>query len=265
VRTEEFFTTHPVFSLDDALRHLAPPGGRLGAVERLRHHLETGRLKLVTRGVYAAIPAGAAADRFRPDPFLVAAALRPNGIFSHHSALELLGTAHSLWSQHTIYTDQRRRPLSLDGATIRFLEHPGPLQADADRSLGTRRIERRGRLLQVTGPERTLVEGFRRPALVGGLEELVHSAAGFPVLDLNLIEAILSRYDIANLWAATGWFLERHQRDFHVPADFLDRIAKHRPRAPQYLERNSRGGTLTPRWNLILPRSVAEMGEADEP
>jgi hypothetical protein len=57
VRTEDFFTSHPVFSLDDAARVLAPPRGRPGAVERLKHHLETGRLKLVARGVYAVVPA----------------------------------------------------------------------------------------------------------------------------------------------------------------------------------------------------------------
>jgi hypothetical protein len=47
--------------------------------------------------------------------------------------------------------------------------------------------------------------------MVGGLDELVQSAAGYPVLDLELLEKVLRRYDIANSWAAAGWFLERFQ------------------------------------------------------
>ncbi|WP_367361103.1 hypothetical protein [Syntrophus sp. (in: bacteria)] len=69
-----------------------------------------------------------------------------------------------------------------------------------------------------------MVEGFSRPALIGGLEELVNSAAGFTTLDLELLEEVLSRYDMAKLWAATGWFLERFQNVFHVPDALLTRM-----------------------------------------
>ncbi len=118
---------------------------------------------------------------------------------------------------------------------------------------GTRKIERQGKLLLTTGPERTLVEGFRRPALAGGgVEELVTSASGFAVLDLELLEEILKRYGIANLWAATGWFLDRFRKSFHVPEDLLNHMEEYRPSSPHYLERNRRGGVLAARWNLIL-------------
>ncbi len=264
MKTADFFTLWPVFSLDEAERNLAPARGRRGTIERLKHHLSTGKLKLVSKGIYAVVPAIGDAKSFRADAPLVGAALRPEGIFSHHGALELLGAAHSMWNQYTIYTNRRRRMLKLNGGSVRFLEHPGSLQKEEDRNLATRRIERQGRLLRVTGPERTLVEGFRRPSLVGGLEELVQSAAGFPVLELGLLEEVLRRYKIANLWAATGWFLERYQEAFHVPDALLHSLEKRRPGSPQYLERNSRGGALVPRWNLILPRSILQMGTANE-
>ena len=265
MKTSNFFAARPIFSLDEAARVLAPPGGRAGTVERLKHHLQTGKLKLVSRGVYAVLPAGLTAEKFRPDPFLVAAAIRPNGIFSHHSALELLGTAQSIWNKCTLYTSQRRRALDLNGSTICFLEHLSQFQASADSAIGTRRIERRGQILRTTGPERTMVEGFRRPALTGGLEELVDSAAAFQVLDLQLLESILRRYDIANLWAAVGWFLAGHQNDFHVTGEFIALCENNRPKSPQYLERSSRGGRLAARWNLILPQSINATGGADEP
>jgi len=233
-------------------------------VERLKYHLKAGTLKLAARGVYAVVPPGVPAARFQPDPLLVASALRPGGIFSHHSALELLGAAHSLWHECTVYVEQRRRPLSLNGTIIHFLNHPGPMRFNANPQLGTLRVERRGRLLRTTGPERTLIEGFRRPHLAGGLEELVVSASGFSTLDLDLLEKVLDAYGIANLWAAAGWFLERFQQTFYVPEQVLERLAQHRPRSPHYLERDRRGGALAARWNLILPEALERLGEPDE-
>lgn len=264
MKTYDLFRTHSVFSLGEAREALTPRGGQMETVERLKYHLESERLKHVSRGVYAVVPAGVAVAQFRPDPFLVAAAARLDGIFSYHSALELLGVAHTVWSHCTLYVARRRRPIVLDDATIRFLDHPGPLSTKSLRHTGTRRVERQGRILETTGPERTLVEGFRRPALAGGLEELVSSAGAFPVLDLDLLMEILRRYGIANLWAATGWFLERFQKDFHVPPEFLARLESHRPHSPQYLDRGRRGGKLVSRWNLILPDVLLRPGEADE-
>jgi predicted transcriptional regulator of viral defense system len=264
VKTADYFATRPVFSLEEAARVLAPPRGRAGAVERLKHHLLSGRLKLVERGLYAVVPAGIAPQRFQPDPFLVANAARPDGIFSHHSALELLGVAHSSWTRCTLYTVRRRKPLAMEGVSVHFLDFPDAFRRQAHRHLGVRKIERRGGLLQATGPERTLVDGFRRPALAGGLEELMHSAAVFPALDLDLLEAILRRYDAANLWAATGWFLERFQSSFSPSQRYLARLERRRPRSPQYLERGRRGGTLAARWNLILPAALDRPGGPDE-
>lgn len=137
----------------------------------------------------------------------------------------------------------------------------------ADRQLeklATRQVERRGKLLLVTGPERTLVEGFRRPREVGGLSELVESAAGFGVLDLNLLDDVLAAFDQRSLWAAVGWFLERFRDTFFVPAEYLDRLEARRPRSPQYLPRGLRSGTFLPKWNLVLPSNVVSEREPDE-
>jgi predicted transcriptional regulator of viral defense system len=260
-----FFAIHPVFSLGEATSALNPSGGRKAMVERLKHHLEKGRLKTVTRGVYAVVLAGASPAEFRPDPFLTAVAVRPDAVFSHHSALELLGAAHSVWNQVTLYTEKRRQPLCLAGHAICFLEYPRAMTMPSKEAFGIRKVERLGKMLSTTGPERTLVEGFRRPALAGGLDELVQSAAGYPVLDLELLEEVLRRYDIANLWAAAGWFLERFQKVFYVPDNVLERMERRRPRSPQYLERNLRGGWLASRWNLILPNSLKTQGGVGEP
>lgn len=251
--TGALLAKNSVFSLEEATAALRPPGGRLGTVERLKHYLKTGRLKLVAREIYAVVPPGTPPARFEPDPFLVAVAARPDGIFSHHSALELLGAAHSTRRGCTLWSEGRKRELRLGASSVLFLPHPEALRRGSQERLGTRTVEWRGTLLRTTGPERTLVEGFRRPVLAGGVEELVASAAGLPTLDLDLLEGVLAAYDTRYLWAAAGWFLERHRRSFHVPDDLLRRFESKRPAARHYLLRGTRGGTLDAKWNLILP------------
>jgi len=262
--TNEFFETYPVFSLKEAVRYLAPSGGKPGVTERLKYHLTTGRLKNLGRELYAVVPTSASAASFDPDPFLVAAAARPEGIFTHHSALELLGAAHSAWKVHTLYVESRRRSIELDGASIKFLVHPKALVVKKAQDLGLRKVERRGRWLRTTGPERTLVEGFRNPGYVGGLEELVVSASGFPVLDLVLLRKILDIYAVHKLFAAVGWFLENNQNAFHVPDQFLYELEKRCPQSPQYALRDQRRGTLSNRWNLVLPDELNNIGGLDD-
>ena len=260
-----FFAAHPVFSLKEAALTLAPGKNRRAMVDRLKYHVKRGSLLQVTRGIYAVVPAGEEARNARPDPFLVGLALRSDAVFSHHSALELLGASHSSWNALTFFSARPRTPLSAGGMKISTLRHPKQMFDEKGLSVGTRKVERRGTLVVVTGPERTLVEGFRRPSLVGGLEELMTSAGGFPVLDLQLLQHVLERYDEARLWAATGWFLERFRKEFSVPEDFLSGCEKRRPAVAQYLERASRGGALSKRWNLILPRSISASVESHEP
>ncbi len=256
MKTAEFLATHPVFSLDEAVEVLDSLGGRPGTIERLKYYLRKKRLKLLTRGIYAVVPLGVKLQQFQPDPYLTASAVRSDAVFSHHSALELLGAAHSVWKNITLYTERRRKPLRLDAFSIFFLSHPRVNKSNLPDPIGTQRIERRGKILRTTGPERTLVEGFRRPALAGGLEELVESAIGFPTLSLSLLEKILNRYDIALLWGATGWFLERYRKTFQVSEEYLAKLELRCPRSPQYLERTGQGGWLASRWNLILPNTM---------
>ncbi len=259
--TTDFFATHPVFSLDEATHALSPRGGRTGTIERLKHHVRKGRLTLVTRRVYAVVPPGVAADHFVPDPILVAHTARPNAVFAYHAALRLLGAAHSVSSDTAVFTTARRNAILVGSIKVRFLAPPKPLSTPRLMLVGTRQVDHRGRLVRCTGPERTLLEGFRRPGLAGGAEELVVSSAGFPTLDLALLEEILQRYQVATLWAAAGWFLERFRGAFHVQDQVLSRFARKRPRSPHYLERGRRGGVLAERWNLILPDEVAQAGD----
>lgn len=262
--TSTFLQTHRVFNLDQAVRALSPVGGRKATLERLNYAAGRGKLKKLARGVYASVPSGAEAATFQPDRFLAAAALRPDAIFSHHSALELLGAAHSEWRLCTAYSARRPQAFDLDGLELRFLSHPQRLMRQEPAELGTRVVHRLDCELRVTGPERTLLDGFRRPDLVGGHAELVESAAGFPVLELPLLFDLLNAFGQKLLWAAVGWFLDTYRETFFVSEDDLVHMEKHVPKAPLYLVRDQRGGTLVRRWNLIVPDAIIEGREPDE-
>lgn len=263
--TSTFMQTHRVFNLDEAVQALSPAGGRKATLERLKYAARRGKLKKLARGVYASVPPGVTPAKFQPDRFLTAAALRPGAIFSHHSALELLGAAHSEWQRCTAYSAGRSQAFDVDDLELRFLAHPQRLLRRQAVELGIRTIRRFDRELRVTSPERTLLDGFRRPDLVGGHAELVESAAGFSVLEISLLLELLEAFSQKLLWAVTGWFLDTYRSTFFVDEDDLALVERHIPKAPLYLARDERGGVLIRRWNLIVPNILVEGQEPDEP
>ena len=238
-------------------------------VKRLKYLQATGRVVSLERGLYATVRPGDDPDAVAPDPYLLGAVLRPDGVFAYHSALTLLGAGHSVWNVVTLLSHRRRRPFVLRTARVEVLPHPAALVRKGATDLGVRQVPYLETTLRVTGPERTLVDGFRQLRLVGGLEELVTSAAGFASLDLKQVDAALRAYDLRVLYAAVGWFLETYREHFFVPDDFLTCLQQQRPAAPQYLPRRARtereSGRLVPRWNLILPDAVLRGAEPHEP
>jgi len=236
--------------------------------KRLKYLQATGRVVSLERGLYATVRPGDNPEAVTPDPYLVGAVLRPDGVFAFHSALTLLGAGHSDWNVVTLLSRRRRRPLVLRAARVEVLPHPAALERTGKTDLGVQHVPYLDTKLRVTGRERTLVDGFRQLRRVGGLEELVTSAAGFASLDLDQLDSILQSYDLRSLYAAVGWFLETYRAQFFVPDEFLARLARRRPLAPHYLPRRGRsesdGNRLVSRWNLILPEPLLRGAEPDD-
>lgn len=253
--SQTFFESRPVFTLEQAQRALAPEAPGL-VRDRLKYHAKTGRLVSIVRGVYAAVPLGVAADRFQPDPLLVASAVRDDAVLGYYTALSLLGAARSSWSVISAFSQRRRASIALPNARIVFFQTPAAIAPLQRQGVGVRTIDRQGQSLRITGPERTLVDGLREPGRVGGTREFIESAASLSVLDLDLVERLLRAFDEKVLWAAVGWFLETHQREFSVEDTLLKRLEKSRPRSRVYLARDEGPGWVAPRWNLILPETL---------
>lgn len=267
--TEKFLDRNSVFSRSMFAEAHREAEASTALAKRLKYLQSTERIVSLERGLYATVRPGDDPEALAPDPYLVGAVLRPDGVFAYHSALTLLGAGHSDWGVVTLMSHLRRRPLVLRSSRVEMLPHPAVLVRKALTEVGVRSLPYRDRTLRVTGPERTLADGFRRLDLVGGLEELVTSAAGFPSLDLEELDAVLDAFGVHNLYAGVGWFLEAHQEHFFVPDDYLERLEKRRPAAPQYLPRRGRTeegtGQMVSRWNLILPEAIVDGMVTDEP
>ncbi|MCI0484034.1 MAG: hypothetical protein L0Y78_05575 [candidate division NC10 bacterium] len=259
-----FFQAHPVFTLSQFRKLVGGKATASTTQTRVKYYLARGRLRLVEKGVYAVVPPGVDAEKFAPDRFLVAAALRDDAVFAYHSALELLGYAHSVYRDTFYLTNRRRKDLVLDGGRVRAFLHPKPLRKKGEEDYGVEVRERLGLKIKVTGPERTLVDCLAAPRYAGGLEEVFQSAAGMPALDLDRLSGYLDRLGQKRLFATVGFFLEREVDRFFVPPQFLDRLSRERLHSPSYLDRVKRGGRLVSRWNLIVPERWAKGYESLE-
>lgn len=255
---EAFFRSHPVFTLSQFRGAVGGGATASTAQARVKYHLRRGRLKLVERGVYAVVPPGVEAEHFVPDRFLVAATLRDDAVLGYHSALELLGFAHSTYRDTFYFTTRRRKDLVVSNGRVRAFLHPKRLREKGEEGYGVESRERLGLKIKVTGPERTLADCLAAPRYAGGLEEVFQSAGGIPTLDLDLLWGYLERLGQRRLFAAVGFFLEREAVRLFVPPEFLDRLARERPYSPMYLERGKRGGRLQSRWNLVVPERWAK-------
>ena len=263
VDLEAFLADHPVATLSQLAAARGDRRGLEAARNQLKRHLARGRVKAVAREIFAAVPPGLDAARFEPDPFLVATAARPDGVFAYHSALELLGAAHSVWHECTLHCDRRRLPIQVGRTRISFLATPVALSRRGLQMLATRTVLHHTRQLVLTGPERTLVEGLRQPHRVGGLDELIDSMSGFALLDFALLERVLEAYDEHTLWAATGWLTEANRLAWSPPESFLDTCRRRRPLQNQYLVRGLRNGRLLREWRLIVPDHLTRGFEGD--
>ena len=258
--SNEFLATTPVFTLDDFARYHGK-SSLSDASNLLKYYRKTGRIINVARKIYATVPYGSNANTFQPDVYLVANAAREDAVFCNHSAIELLGASHSVWNMCTVFTGRKRNSIDLENVSIKFLLTPVALKND--HSIGTETTYRMNTALTVTGRERTLVEGFRKPLLSGGLEEHLESVSGFGALDLTLLKTILEKYNQKKLWASVGWFLCNYRERFGVSEDLIKKLEIHKPSSPQYLSIHQQQGLLDSRWNLIIPQNMTDRFEGN--
>jgi predicted transcriptional regulator of viral defense system len=251
-----FFARKPVFTVAE-FAAAAPDRGNRGNESLLAHHLATGRLKHIRRGLYAVISQGIEPDKFVVDPLLVARSSASDAIIAYHSALAFHGLAYTV-TQKMIFltTHEDIKSFSFQGVNYKPVQHPRKLLRRQQEATNTDMQDYRGQYLAVTSLERTLVDCFDRIDLGGGIEEIWRSLSNISYLKMEKIVEYLTILENATTTAKVGFFLEQQQERLMIAPQKLKLLEEHKPKSPRYMFRTKREGKLVARWNLIIPEGV---------
>ncbi len=181
-----------------------------------------GFLARVKRGVYASVPLDTDPRGFHPDPFLTAQkALGEGYTFSHQSALTLLGGEQTVPRTVDVSASgvrSRRRNLGSFVAHI----HSVPV---GSLKYVTTRVRRGGATLEVTSPERTLVDLAALPNPVQDYEAALEAfRALLPRSDLKRLLAVARATENAATLARVGHLLQVSARSSSELTDVLRSI-----------------------------------------
>lgn len=254
MKTHEFFTKHPVFTLDELDSFLAERG-TLNLQTRnalLKYHQKSGHIISVRRGLYAVTTSTV-------DPFLVAGKIAPDAVLAYHTALEFHGKAYSTFNRFTFLSSHQVLPLSFRNFTFKRILTPQALRATGNEDSGVIAAERQGVKIKVTSLERTFVDVLDRPDLCGSWEEIWRSLESIEFFDLDGVVEYTRFLGNATTASKVGFFLEQHQKTLMVDDKHLKPLVDLRPRGPHYLERGRRKDCrFFSRWNLVVPREILD-------
>src|SRR5450830_1033468 len=184
--------------------------------------------------------------------FLLSSRLTDDAVISHHSALELLGYAYTTQQRVVITTRHSMRPFQFRGVDVVTTQPPGALMLQNADTFLVDTVDRQGLNVQVTSPERTLVDVLERPRLGGGWEEIWRSLESVPMYNVEQIIAYVKLLDNAMTASKAGFFLEQHRRTHQITARQLASLHALQSKSVVYMDRHA-GGTCIPGWNLIVP------------
>jgi predicted transcriptional regulator of viral defense system len=257
MKTAEFFAVHPVFTRTEftALLDASDMASPNAVTTLLQHHLRSGRLLLLRPGLYAVVQPGTDPAQWPVDMFLLSSRLTDDAVISHHSALELLGYAYTTQQRVVITTRHSMRPFQFRGVDVVTTQPPGALMLQNADTFLVDTVDRQGLNVQVTSPERTLVDVLERPRLGGSWEEIWRSLESVPMYNVDQITSYAKLLGNAIAVSKTGFFLEQHRHRYQVTASQLASLHALQPRSVVYMDRHA-GGTSVPGWNLIVPEDV---------
>lgn len=258
---DDFFYEHPVFRLDELIAWRLEHGAdnKRAVQAQLQYYLNSGRLLLVRRKLYAVVPPKTTPQELSVDPYLIAAKISPDSILGLHTALELLGYAYSAFSRFTYFSMHEPKAFEFQNQRFQPIATPANLKLTDSALLEVETINRQGIDIRFTSPARTFVDVLNRVELVGGWEEVVRSISSMATLPIDRVIAYCIKLDNTVLFAKVGYFLEQRQDLFAPTDEQLNKLLQRKPSASQYLSRNpGESCRLIKKWNIMMPISVIE-------
>ena len=130
MKLNEFFSRHPVFTLDELDRFLTKRGTskRITRNSLLSYYRNRGRVVSVRRGLYIVVPAGSKPESTPVDPFLLAAKMTHDAVLAYHTALEFYGKAYSLYNRFFYLSNRNSTPVRFRHYEFQCVSNPRVLQ-----------------------------------------------------------------------------------------------------------------------------------------
>ncbi len=258
-----FLAKYQVFSLADLNNYiLSQNNNQLNINTRnnlIAYHLKQNHIKRIRKELYQVIPAGHDPKNYAVDPYLLSSKLSNDAIISHHTALELLGHAYSVFSIFYYWTQAEiRHSFEYQDLIFKAILQPKILITKNQQNFGVKTIYKQEQSVRVTTLERTLVDVLERPKLAGEWEEIWRSLDSVAYLDIDEIYQYCALLENATTFAKVGFYLEQNQQRLAITDQELNKFTKHIPKNPCYLLRRdlAQPSKLVPRWNLIIPNKI---------
>ncbi len=120
-------------------------------------------------------------------------------------------------------------------------------------------IDRQSVAVRVTAVERTIVDVLHRPALAGGVEEVLKSLDLVRYLDPAKLADYVELLDNRSLASVSGWWLEKRHVALGVADDVLARLRARLPRSKHYALGAEPGhAVLVEPWRVLLPPQAVD-------
>jgi predicted transcriptional regulator of viral defense system len=249
----QFAQSSPLFTLEE-LGHRYGKKKPTRSVRNMLYRLKRqGRVRQLTKGVYAGALATASVNRYG-----VPSKLRKDAVVAFHSALEFHGVANQVFQTVYYLSVRPRRDVAFEDVTYHCVAPPRQLvrahRLDFQVELSRDKV-------RVTGRERSVVDCLAFLPYSGGVDELDRSLAMLPSFDFDVALEYLRLLRMPWLYARLGFLLDRHAEKLFFKGKSRDAFLRRLPRGVAYLDRKRPGNRWVPTWTLMVPETLATSGD----
>jgi predicted transcriptional regulator of viral defense system len=171
----------------------------------LAHHMKTGRILRIRRGLYVSVSFGFSPESCPLDTFLLAGTMSDDAVLAYHTALEFYGKAHSFQKRLLFLTGRAIRPVTFRGYDSEGgICFPKTLVENKKEFFAVDTAERVRYPVRVTSLERTMVDVLDRPSLGGGWEEIWRSLESVEFFDVDKVVDYSLLLGWESIWKLTG-------------------------------------------------------------
>lgn len=239
-----------VFGIDD----IKKLGYKYGYAKKLASGLhKKGLVKKVKKGKYClSKPQRIGLAESYADPYLVAAQIfGRKSYFAYLSAWDLYGKLTQVPFVIYVVTEKQYRPIEIENLKII------PIKIISRKIFGLKEINYKDTLIKITEIEKTIVDSFEKPHLVGGVEQLIELLDDLVIdykLNFDKLLRYLKRIKSHSAAHRLGYVFAVHRRDWGSPDSFLKKVEKLIQKGRYYLldPKGSKRGKKIKKWAIII-------------